>query len=211
MRLHAHGPLALLLLLSLAADFRPLVGAQERGTPSSPVAGPEVRIGLTGGVSHLQVGTGVSLGLGGTVSLGRFRAGLTPVDATWVPMDPEPGYRRIDVSTGTILCQELASGEFVDEKHCPGFSHWLGAMADLSFSLTQGPDAVFLGGGYRVGEGRGPYLLVSWGPSPYDPSAVWYLQGRLGPDYVQVALGFSIWLGGSAPAGDTGDAGDNPP
>ena len=211
MKRHPHGFLALLLPLSLAADFRPLVGAQETGAASSPLAGTEVRIALAGGVSHLQAGTGLGLSLGGTVSLGRFRAGFIPVDATWIPMDPESGYRRIDVPTGTVLCQELASGELVDESHCGGFSDWFGAMADLSFSLTQGPDAVFLGGGYRVGEGRGPYFLLSWGPSAWDPNGSWYLQGRLGSGYLQAALGVSFWLGGRAPPGGTGEGERNHP
>lgn len=211
MKLHLHGPLALLLLLSLAADFRPLGGAQETEPRSYLVAEPGVRIALAGGVSHLQAGTGLSVSLGGTVSLGRFRAGLTAVDATWIPMDPEPGYRRIDLPTGTVLCQDLASGEFADESHCPGFSDWFGAMADLSFSLSQGPEAVFLGGGYRMGEGRGPYFLLSWGPSANDPNGSWYLQGRLGSGFSQAAVGVSFWLGGRAPPGDTGEAGNKYP
>jgi hypothetical protein len=152
------------------------------------------------GVSDGLAGTGVGASLGGALSSGRFRVGFTAIDATWIAEDPEPGYERVDVLSGDVLCFDPASGEFVDESHCGGFSTQLGVMADLSFSLGSGLRSVSLGGGYRVGDDQGPFFLFTWGPGARDPNGSWYLQGRLGSEYLQGAAGISFWPWGGASA-----------
>lgn len=193
MKTRRGGPLALPLLLSLAGGSHPLLGAQGADpSAAGPERGRSAVITVAVGVSDGLAGMGVGASLGVALSAGRLRVGLTGIDAAWIPEDPEPGYERVDVLTGDVLCIDPASGEFVDERHCGGFLTQLGAMADLSFSLGSGPRAVSLGGGYRVGDDRGPFLLVTWGPGTHDPNGTWYLQGRLGSRYFQGVAGISF-------------------
>lgn len=206
------GPLALPLLLTLTAGAHPLSGAQG-ADPPEPVAtsGPRAMITLALGASDGLAGTGIGASLGGALSAGRFRLALTAIDATWIPEDPEPGYERVDVLTGDVLCIDRASGEFVNERHCGGFLTQVGAMVDLSFSLGSGPRALSLGGGYRMGDERGPFFLVTWGPGTHDPTVNWYLQGRIGSGYFQGAAGISLWpWGGASPEVAEGPGDDRP-
>jgi len=148
---------------------------------------------MAGGLSRQAKGTGLSAGLGGGVSLGLLQVSLTAIHGTWIPVDPEPGYGRLYSIMGSIICQDLETREIVDERHCDDTSTEVGAMAELAIALTPGPRSLYVGGGYRFGDGRGGFASFTWGARRHDPGGSWFLTARVGPDFLEGVAGISFW------------------
>jgi hypothetical protein len=111
---------------------------------------------------------------------------VTAVHGTWIPIDDEPGYRRLYTIMGSVICHDLETREIVDEAHCDDTSTEIGAMAELGLVLGSGPRPVTLGGGYRLGDGKGPFLSLGWGPGFRDPKGSWQALARVGGEFLEV-------------------------
>lgn len=186
------------------------LSAQAEEAPAAPRRTHPYALHMAGGLSRQAKGTGLSAGLGGGVTLGLLQVSLTAIHGTWIPVDPEPGYRRLYSIMGSIICQDLETREMVDERHCDDTSTEVGAMAELALALTPGPRSLYLGGGYRFGDGRGGFASFTWGPRRYAPGGSWFLTARVGSDFLEGVAGVSFWPrrgtdGGSDGQGSTRD------
>ena len=189
----SRGRWAILIPFVLLLVPRAQIRGQATAPPAERTPGINVEVAFAGGVSHVEGSTGMSAILEGGLAFGRIRLGLSPVDLTWVLSDPAPGYERTYTIAGSILCQKAESEEFVDASSCDDVSTRVGAMLDLTVLGFGGPGGLALGGGYRVGSGKGPFLSFSWGAGQTDPPRSWYLQGRIGEDFFQGSIGLPFW------------------
>lgn len=182
----------LVAAIAIASSCRGAVAQTEPPRATQDVTGP-FRLHLSGGLSHLGKGTGLSAGLGGGVLLGRLQVSVTAIHATWIPIDPEPGYKRLHSIMGSIICQDRNTQEIVDERHCDDTSTEIGAMGEVGLSLGSGSRPVVFGGGYRVGAEGGSFISVGWGPGFTDPGASWKIVGRFGARFIEGAASISFW------------------
>ena len=108
---------------------------------------------------------------------------------------PEDSDYSRTVTTDGWKCLEKGTNLIVQDALCPLSRAMVGVSADFSFKVPASPGAVYVGGGFRGGEGSTPYGTLGYG---YDPRAKnWYLllRGVAGADLLQLQAIASISVG----------------
>lgn len=175
-----------LLMLCLAGL---LVGA--------PVSGQEST--STGYALNALLGAGsVNSKLGLVVGLGAS------VEARWAILRllfdvhlraPEDTDFAWKATTGGPECRDKGTNAVVQDSLCPLSQAMIGLSADLALKFTAPPGAVYVGGGFRGGDGSTPYGTLGYGFSPRTRSWHLLLRGVAGEHLLQLQAIASMPVG----------------
>lgn len=157
-----------MMRLSGACWTRAMVftGLLSFAAPGTADAQPALDAALGVGFGAVEERFGIGALLGPAVRLGPI-VGAVLGDMTLVGGDEDPRYRLERFDNGTEVCRDLTNGRFAKKDLCaPALDALFGLMLDLNLVLFASP-AVIIGGGYRLGDGDGPYGTIGFEEYPW--------------------------------------------
>lgn len=136
---------------------------------------------------------GLEGAMGAELRWSRLAAGLRAPELALVPGRAEAGFRWETLSNGQRRCRDEATGRFAADTRCIELATALGISAEASWRVLGAERPLHAGGGYRVGDGAGPYGTVRWRAVARGAGA-WRLEASVGPSVLRVAAGVALPL-----------------
>jgi hypothetical protein len=116
---------------------------------------------------------------------------FSALDFSFYPGDHNPRYYTDTFSNGQTRCRDRSNGQFADTSLCGrGTKVITAGMFDGNLLISR----LLVGGGYRVGDGRGAYGAAGYAKSIRGGTkSFWFIRGLGGKDIVQVHIGVATY------------------